>query len=51
MMNSSKYSMNSYIPIKPTVKFHDLHTRLQEITFNEVANDPNNFLKKICVST
>ena len=30
--------MNFYVVTKPTVKFHDLHTRLQEMMFNEVIN-------------
>ena len=50
MMNSSKYSMNSYVPIKPTVKFHDLHTRLQEMTFNEVVNDPKKHFDNVYIN-
>ena len=50
MMNSSKYPMNSYVPTKPTVKFHDLHTRLQEMTFNEVANNPEKHFDNVYVT-
>ena len=50
MMNSSKYPMNSYVPTKPTVKFHDLLTRLQEMTFNEVANNPEKHFDNVYVT-
>ena len=50
MMNSSKYPMNSYVPTKPTVKFHDLHTRLQEMTFNEVANNTEKHFDNVYVT-
>ena len=49
-MNSSKYPMNSYVPTKPTVKFHDLHTRLQEMTFNEVVNDPKKHFDNVYIT-
>ena len=50
MMNSSKCPMNSYVPTKPTVKIHDLHTRLQEITFNEVFNNPEKHFDNVYVT-
>ena len=50
MMNSKKYAMNSYVPTKPTVKTHDLHTRLQEITFNEVFNNPEKHFDNVYVT-
>ena len=50
MMNSSKYPMNCYVPTKPTVKFHDLHTRLQEMTFNEVVNDPKKHFDNVYIN-
>ena len=49
-MNSTKYPMNSYVPIKPTVKFHDLHTRLQEMTFNEVINNPKKHFDNVYIN-
>ena len=40
-MNSSKYPMCSYVPIKPkSTRFYDLHQRLQEMTFEEIVNNP-----------
>ena len=42
--------MNSYVPTKPTVKFHDLHTRLQEMTFNEVVNNPEQHFDNVYVT-
>lgn len=42
--------MNSYVPTKPTVKFHDLHTRLQEMTFNEVVNNPEKHFDNVYVT-
>ena len=42
--------MNSYVPTKPTVKFHDLHTRLQEMTFNEVVNNPEQHFDSVYVT-
>ena len=40
-MNSSKYPMCTYVPTKPKpTKFYDLHQRLQEMTFEEVVNNP-----------
>ena len=50
MMNSSKYPMNSYVPTKPTVKFHDLHTRLQEMTFNKVVNNPEQHFDNVYIT-
>ena len=50
-MNSSKYPMNCYVPTKPTVKkFYDLHTRLQEMTFNEVVNDPKKHFNNVYIN-
>ena len=50
-MNSSKYPMNCYVPTKPTVKkFHDLHTRLQEMTFNEVVDDPKKHFDNVYIN-
>ena len=49
-MNSSKYPMNCYVPTKPTVKFHDLHTRLQKMTFNEVVNDPKKHFNNVYIN-
>ena len=50
-MNSSKYLMNCYVPTKPTVKkFHDLHTRLQEMTFNEVVDDPKKHFENVYIN-
>ena len=49
-MNSTKYAMNSYVPTKPTVKFHDLHTRLQEMTFNEVVNNPKKHFDNVFIN-
>ena len=50
-MNSSKYSMNGYVPTKPTpTKFYDLHHRLQEMTFNEVVNDPKRHFNNVYIN-
>ena len=50
-MNSSKYPMNCYVPTKPTLtKFYDLHQRLQEMTFNEVVNDPEKHFNNVYIN-
>ena len=50
-MNSSKYPMNGYVPTKPTpTKFYDLHQRLQEMTFNEVVNDPKRHFNNVYIN-
>ena len=50
-MNSSKYAMNSYVPTKPKItKFYDLHQRLQEMTFNEVVNNPQEHFNNVFVN-
>ena len=50
-MNSSKYAMNSYVPTRPKVtKFYDLHQRLQEMTFNEVVNNPKDHFENVFIN-
>ena len=50
-MNSSKYPMNCYVPTRPTkTKFYDLHTRLQEMTFNEVVNNPEKHFNDVYIN-
>ena len=50
-MNSSKYGMCSYVPTKPRVsKFYDLHQRLQEMTFNEIVEDPKRHFDNVFVN-
>ena len=50
-MNSTKYSMYSYVPVKPRpTKFYDLHQRLQEMTFNEIVDNPRQHFDNISVN-
>ena len=50
-MNSNKYPMNCYVPTKATpTKFYDLHQRLQEMTFNEVVNDPERHFNNVYIN-
>ena len=49
-MNSSKYPMSSYVPAKPkSTKFYDLHQRLQEMTFNEIVDDPEEHFNNVYI--
>ena len=49
-MNSSKYPMCSYVPTKPkSTKFYDLHQRLQEMTFEEVVNNPKEHFDNVYI--
>ena len=50
-MNSSKYPMYSYVPVKPNqTKFYDLDKRLKEMTFNEVMNNPKKHFDNVYVT-
>ena len=46
--------MNNYVPTKP--KFYnengkgDLDSQLQQMTFNEIIFDPNNFFEKVHIT-
>ena len=49
-MNSSKYPMCSYVPTKPkSTKFYDLHGRLQEMTFEEIVNNPKEHFDNVYI--
>ena len=50
-MNSSKYPMYSYVPVKPNqTKFYDLDRRLKEMTFNEVVENPKKHFDNVYVT-
>ena len=48
-MNSSKYPMCSYVPTKPNSRFYDLHQRLQQMTFNEIVEDPKQHFNNVYI--
>ena len=49
-MNSSKYPMCSYVPTKPkSTRFYDLHQRLQEMTFEEIVNNPKEHFDNVYI--
>ena len=49
-MNSSKYPMCSYVPNKPkSTRFYDLHQRLQEMTFEEIVNNPKEHFDNVYI--
>ena len=53
-MNYEKYPRNSYIPIKPKLlnkhdKF-DLDTQLQQMTFDEIIQNPDNYFKIVFIT-
>ena len=49
-MNSSKYPMCSYVPIKPkSTRFYDLHQRLQEMTFKEIVDEPKEHFNNVYI--
>ena len=49
-MNSSKYPMCSYVPTKPkSTKFYNLHQRLQEMTFEEIVDNPKEHFDNVYI--
>ena len=52
-MNSNKYLMYSYVPVKPKcklTKFYNLDDRLKEMTFNEIVENPQKHFKDVYVT-
>ena len=42
--------MCSYVPTKPkSTRFYDLHQQLQEMTFEEIVNDPKEHFDKVYI--
>ena len=53
-MNYAKYPRNSYIPTRPKLLNEhdkvDLDARLQQMTFNEIIQNPDNYFENVFIT-